>query len=384
MNTCETKTKAFVEFTREIYKTNDFIPLHIPTFGGNEEKYLAESISERQVSTTGRFIDQFEELLAQRTNSKGSLALVNGTAALQVSLRLCGVREGDEVLTQALSFVATSNAIMYNNAKPVFLDVDKQTMSLSKKALKEFLDEHGEIRGDYCYNKITGKRIKACIPMHTFGFVGPIDEICAICKEWKVKVVEDAAEALGSTYKGHHAGTFGDTGAYSFNGNKVITAGGGGAIVSNITDLTKHGKHLITTAKVPHAWRYFHDEVGYNYRLPNLNAALLCAQMEQLDGFLVSKRELANTYASFFDSIGWDFKKESGECKANYWLMNIELRDREERDEFLRECNAAGVMTRPIWDLLCEMPMFKSCYRDEQKNASWLADRVVSIPSSVP
>lgn len=378
------KIKTFVDFTREIYKTKDFIPLHTPMFKGNEEKYLLETINSRQVSTSGKFIDQFEEILARKVDSKGSLAMVNGTAALQVALRLNEVQEGDEVITQALSFVATANAIVYNHADPVFLDVDKQTMSLSKTALQEFLEEYGEIRGEYCFNKITNKRIKACMPMHTFGFIGPIDEICEICEQWKIAVVEDAAEALGSTYKARQAGTFGNSGAFSFNGNKVITSGGGGAIVSNDEGLIKRGKHLITTAKVPHAWRYFHDEVGYNYRLPNLNAALLCAQMEQLDLFLDSKRELANKYASFFEAIGWNFKKEFGACKANYWLMNIELGDMEERDEFLQECNSAGVMTRPIWELLCEMPMFKSCYRDHQKNASWLANRVVSIPSSVP
>lgn len=379
-----TKVKSLTAFIRDFYKTDEFIPLHVPRFGRNEYRYLKNAISSGQVSTTGQYIEQFEAELTNRVGSAGSVALVNGTAALQTALRVCGVSNGDEVITQALTFVATANAIAYNNAEPVFLDVDLETMGLSLNALCSFLDEFGEMRDGDCYNKETGKRIKACVPMHTFGFVGPIDEICLICRQWNIEVVEDAAEALGSTYNERHAGTFGEFGVFSFNGNKVVTAGGGGAIVSKNGERLQQVKHLTSTAKIPHAWNYFHDKVGFNHRMPNLNAALVYAQIEQLGTFLASKRDLAGEYASFCDANGLKFRQETGACRSNYWLNSIELESAEEKEYFLKETNVLGVMTRPIWTLLYEMPMYSHCFRDDQHHSKWLAERILNIPSSVP
>lgn len=373
-----------VNFIRQVFQEpENFIPLHVPTFRGNEKKYLEECINSTYVSSVGAYVDLFEDKMSLITQTKKSIAIVNGTAALQVALRLAGVKKDEEVITQALTFVATANAIAYNNAIPVFLDVDLDTMGLSPKAVEIFLEEYGELRDNGCYNKQTGRRIAACMPMHTFGFPVHLDELIKICKKWNIPIVEDAAESLGSSYKGKPTGSFGKVGAFSFNGNKIVTCGGGGSIVTNDTNLAAYGKFLTTTAKEPHPYEYVHNELGYNFRMPNLNAALACAQLEHLEPFLENKRALAEKYTAFFNSQGIKFRTENPDTKANYWLMAVELENKKERDMFLKETNAAKVMTRPIWQLMFRLPMYKDCYKDSQKNAAFLEQRIVNIPSSV-
>ena len=376
--------KELINFIRNKFSTEEFIPLHVPTFIGNEKKYLENCIDSTFVSSVGEYVNLFEEKLSKITQTKKAVAVVNGTSALQVGLRLVGVRSGDEVITQALTFVATANAIAYNNAHPVFLDVDIDTMGLSPEAVSIFLEEYGDLRDDgFCYNKKTGRRISACMPMHTFGFPVHLDELISVCEKWRIPIVEDAAESLGSQYKGKPTGSFGEVGAISFNGNKIITCGGGGAIVTNNVTLGEKAKFLTTTAKVPHPFEYVHNELGYNFRMPNLNAALACAQLENLDYFLENKRELAKDYQGFFKSEGIKFRTETSNTKANYWLMCVELNDKVERDLFLQTTNNSGVMTRPIWQLMFKLPMYKDCQKDEQVNALFLEERIVNIPSSV-
>ena len=372
-----------VSFVRDHFNTDQFIPLHEPRFRGNEKKYLAETIDSTFVSSVGAFVDQFENMMQDITGAAKSVAVVNGSASLQVALRLAGVKKDEEVITQALTFIATANAIVYNNAIPVFVDVDLDTMGLSPKALEIFLEEFGELREDGCYNKSTGRRIAACMPMHTFGFPVHLDELITVCTSWKIPVIEDAAESLGSEYKGKPTGSLGKVGVFSFNGNKIVTCGGGGAIVTNDIAIGEKGKYLTTTAKVPHPYEYVHDEMGYNFRMPNLNAALACAQLEQLDGFLDNKRNLAKEYQSFFATNGIKFRTETPETKANYWLMCVELENKTERDLFLESTNANGVMTRPIWQLMYRLPMYAHCLRDANLNAEFLEERIVNIPSSV-
>ncbi len=372
-----------ISFIRETFGSTDFIPLHEPRFRGNEKKYLNDTIDSTFVSSVGAYVDKFEQMMQQITGTQKAVAVVNGTAGLQVALRLVGVRAGDEVLTQALTFVATANAIAHNAARPVFLDVDLDTMGLSPKAVLHFLEQYGELRDDGCYNKHTGNKIAACLPMHTFGFPVRIDELIKVCKNWKIPVVEDAAESLGSEFHGKPTGSFGDLGVFSFNGNKIVTCGGGGAIISNSSEMGEKAKYLTTTAKKPHPYEYYHDELGYNFRMPNLNAALACAQLENLKDFLKSKRELAQAYSSFFDGRGMKFRTELPDTKANYWLMCVELENKKERDGFLKETNGVKVMTRPIWQLMYKLPMYKDCIKDEQINAEFLEDRIVNIPSSV-
>lgn len=371
-----------ISFVREHYNSDQFIPLHEPCFRGNEKKYLAETIDSTFVSSVGAFVDQFEIMMQDITGAAKSVAVVNGTASLQVALRLAGVKKDEEVITQALTFVATANAIAYNNAAPVFVDVDLDTMGLSPKALEDFLEEFGELREDGCYNKSTGRRIAACMPVHTFGFPVHLDELMVVCNKWQIPLVEDAAESLGSFYKGKHTGTIGLISGFSFNGNKIVTSGGGGAIITNDIELGTQAKYLTTTAKRPHPYEFFHDELGYNFRMPNLNAALACAQLESLNGFLEDKRILANKYAAFFKESGIKFRHETADTKANYWLMCVELNNKEEREEFLKTTNDQGVMTRPIWNLMYRLPMYAHFQRDAQTNAEFLEERIVNIPSS--
>ncbi len=372
-----------VQFIQKVYNTNEFLPLHEPVFFGNEKKYLNECIDSTFVSSVGKFVDQFEEMMAEYAGAKYAVATVNGTAALHIALKLVGTDEESEVITQPLTFIATCNAISYCNATPVFVDVDKDTMGLSPKSLLSFLQTQTIQKDSACYNKTTGKKITAVVPMHTFGHPCKIDEIVAICDEYNIALVEDAAESLGSYYKGKHTGTFGKLAAFSFNGNKTITTGGGGMIITDDEALAKHAKHLTTTAKVPHPYEYIHDEVGYNYRLPNLNAALGCAQMEILDTILKNKRDLADEYSSFFTTTNIDFARELKGSKVNYWLNAIILKDKEQRDLFLKETNNSGVMTRPIWALMNKLEMFKACQSTDLPNALWLEERVVNIPSGV-
>ncbi|RBA29126.1 LegC family aminotransferase [Flavobacterium tibetense] len=373
-----------ISHIREIFNTSEnFIPLHAPMFKGNEKAYLENCIDTTFVSSVGKYVDGFEQKLQTYTSIKKAVVCVNGTNSIHLCLEIVGVKPGDEVITQALTFIATANAICYAQAKPVFVDVDKDTMGMSPNALQHFLENNTEIRNDECYNKTSGNRIKACLPMHTFGHACRIKEIAIICSKYNIELVEDAAEAMGSFYEGRHLGNFGKMAAISFNGNKIMTTGGGGAILTNDESLAKKAKYLTTQAKVPHPWEYSHDEIGYNYRMPNINAALGLAQMEQLDFFLERKRVLAMNYKAFFESENIVFFDERPGEKCNFWLNAIILKNREEREEFLKKTNEKGVMTRPIWTLMSKLPMFKNCQHDGLQNSEWLEERVVNIPSSV-
>ncbi len=373
-----------VDFIQKTFNTKEFIPLHEPRFIGNEKKYLNDCIDSTFVSSVGTYVDKFEKIFAQKTGSKYAIATVNGTSALHVSLILSDVIRGDEVITQPLTFIATCNAIDYIGARPVFVDVDLDTMGLSPFALKDFLEKNCEIVENQCINKTTDKVIRACVPMHTFGHPCKIDEIRNICNAWNITLVEDAAESLGSYYKNQHTGTFGKLGTFSFNGNKIITSGGGGVIVTDDEKLAQRAKHITTTAKVPHKWEYTHDEIGYNYRMPNLNAALLVAQLEQVENFLEDKRELASEYKKFFDpNKEIDFVQEPENAKSNYWLQSVIVKDIIKRNKFLEYTNRNGVMTRPIWKLMNELKMFKDCQSTSLNNAKYLEERVVNITSSV-
>lgn len=377
------KNKTIISFIKEQFGSDDFIPLHVPVFNAKEREYVLDTLNSTFVSSVGSYVDLAENMMSKISQTQKAVAVVNGTSGLQIALQLAGVERDEEVLTQALTFVATANAINYLGAEPVFLDVDYDTMGLSPNAVKAFLEEYADKRGNNTFNKKTGKRIAACMPMHTFGFPVHLDELIEVCDAWNIPVVEDAAESLGSYYKGKHTGSFGKVGVFSFNGNKVATCGGGGMIVTQIENLGTLGKHITTTAKVPHPYEYVHDQIGYNYRMPNLNAALLCAQLEQLDFFLSKKRELAKAYSTFFEQFGIKFRKETENTNANYWLMCVELENLKERNAFLKETNENKVMTRPIWQLMYRLPMYQHCYRDRQKNAEFLEERIVNIPSSV-
>ncbi|WP_338871036.1 LegC family aminotransferase [Spirosoma sp. SC4-14] len=374
----------FVNFVRDVFsEPTAFIPLHEPRFTGNERRYVMDAIDSTFVSSVGQYVDRFEEQIRDYTGASCAIATVNGTAALHIALLLAGVKRDELVITQPLSFIATCNAIAYTGAEPVFIDIDVTTLSLSPTKLKSFLDSHTEVRTGNCYHIASGKRISACVPMHTFGHPAQIDAIVQVCRAYHIPVVEDAAESLGSTYRGQQTGTFGLLGTYSFNGNKTITCGGGGMVVTNNEQLGKLAKHLTTQAKIPHRWAFDHDHIGYNYRLPNLNAAMACAQMEQLDMFIAHKRHLAEQYARFFSNYAYQFIQEPTQSQSNYWLNAILLNDRRERDEFLEFSNNRGIMTRPAWTLLTKLPMFENCLRDDTTNAQSIEDRLVNIPSSV-
>lgn len=373
-----------ISFIKDLYRTEGFVPLSVPQFVGNEKKYLEECIDTTFVSSVGKFVDRFEEMVAEYSGAKKAVVCVSGTNALHMAMMLVGVERDDEVLTQALTFIATCNAISYIGAHPVFIDVDKDTMGLSPKAVKAWLEAHAEIKDNACYNKTTGRRIKCCVPMHTFGHPVHIDELVEVCKEWHIELVEDAAESIGSFYKGKHTGTFGRVGAISFNGNKTITTGGGGMLLFMDEELAQLAKHLTTQAKVPHRWEFVHDHIGYNYRMPNINAAIGCAQMEHLEEFVQNKRETSAQYTEFFKNIvDIDFFTEPADCRANYWLNAVILKDKAAQLEFLQQTNDNGVMTRPIWELMNRLPMFEHCENDGLENTIWFADRVVNIPSSV-
>ena len=371
------------QFIQNIYKTTGFISLHEPRFIGNEKKYLNECIDSTFVSSVGKFVDEFEEKIADYVGANFAVATSNGTSALHVALLLANVTENDEVISQPLTFVATCNAISYCGASPIFIDIDKDTMGLSPSALHEFLEKNTSIKNQQCINNKTGRVIKACVPMHTFGQPCRIDEIKDICDRYYINLIEDAAESLGSFYKDKHTGTFGQMGVMSFNGNKIITAGGGGCIITDDEALAKKAKHLTTTAKVPHKWKYTHDMIGYNYRMPNLNAALLVAQLEQLDEFLENKSLLTDKYKEFFKKSDIVFVTELENSKSNYWLNTIILKDGQQRDLLLDEANSKGIMLRPIWVLMNKLPMFKESQCGDLSNADWLEQRVVNIPSSV-
>ena len=373
-----------IDFIKGVYGNPQFVPLSVPKFIGNEKKYLDDCIDTTFVSSVGAYVDRFEKDMAAYTGAKKAVVCVSGTNALHMAMMLAGVERDDEVLTQALTFIATCNAISYIGAHPVFIDVDKSTMGLSPDAVKNWLVKNAEVREGQCYNKNTGRRIKACVPMHTFGHPVRIEELAAVCAEWNLELVEDAAESIGSKYKGKHTGLFGKVGALSFNGNKTITTGGGGMLLFMDEALAALAKHLTTQAKIPHRWEFKHDHIGYNYRMPNINAALGCAQLEHLDEFIANKRETAQTYADYFkDKEGIQFFTEPENCFSNYWLIVVSLPDSDAQLRFLQETNDNGVMTRPIWELMNRLPMFEKCQHDHLENTIWFADRVVNIPSSV-
>jgi len=379
-----TEFQFIIDKIREIFgEPEAAIHLHEPLFIGNEKKYLNECIDSTFVSSVGKFVDLFEEKIAEYTGAKKAIVCVNGTNAIHLALKLVGVKQNDEVLTQSVTFIATTNAISYCGAEPIFIDVDRDTMGLSPKSLKAFLVDHTETKGDGCYNKITGKRIKACLPMHTFGHPCRIDEIAAICNQFGIELVEDAAESIGSLYKGKHTGTFGKVGVISFNGNKTITTGGGGTLLFNDERMAQRAKHLTTQAKIPHQWDFSHDEIGYNYRMPNINAAIGVAQLEKLDFFISRKRTLASIYSDFFKLSNVSFVNEPANCISNYWLNAIVFESLNKRNLFLTESNNQGLNTRPLWRLMHKLPMFENCQRDSLENSEWLEDRIVAIPSSV-
>lgn len=367
---------------REVFGEG-FIPLHAPVFNGNEKNYLAECIDTTFVSSVGAFVDRFEQMMAEIAGTKYAIATMNGTAALHLALILADVGENDEVITQPLTFVATCNAISYQKAHSVFVDVDKETLGLSPKALKDFLEKNAFIKNNQCINKNTSRVIKAVVPMHTFGISAAIDEIKAICTDWNLILIEDAAEALGSRYKEKALGSYGDIAAFSFNGNKIVTSGGGGCVVTNDEKIAKRAKHLSTTAKLPHAWQFFHDEVGYNYRLPNVNAALACAQLEQLPIFLEKKRQLASFYADICEKNDIPFISNPKGSESNFWLNAILVEDFSIRETLLAEANKRGIMMRPVWELMSDLPAFSKCQNDGCETAKWLQERLVNIPSSV-
>ncbi len=376
--------KNLIDFVKNLYGTDEFIPLHAPTFKEHDREYVLDAIDSTFVSSVGEYVNRFERDLAEYTGASRAIATVNGTTALQAALKLVGVKRVDEVITQALTFVATANAIAHLGAAPVFVDVDKDTMGLSPDALEVFLKENTILKNNGAYNKKTGQRIAAIVPMHTFGHPCRIEKIVEIAKTWFIPVVEDAAEAIGSWSGEKHCGIFGDLGVLSFNGNKTITCGGGGAILTNDEQLADRAKHITTTAKVPHPWEFEHDEVAYNYRLPNLNAALACAQLERLPEIISEKREIAHAYIDFFASREWgQFMVEPQNTQSNYWLCTIALDDVSCRDEFLKNTNAEGVMTRPAWKLMPELSIYSSCQSGSLENAKWLQNRIVNLPSGV-
>lgn len=382
MNLKFSKTASFI---REVFSEPEKnIILHDPRFCGNERKYLLDAMDSNFVSSVGEYVSRFEKSIAGYTGSKYAVAAVNGTSALHICLLLAGVHPDEDVITQPVSFIATCNAISYCNAHQVFVDVDKDTMGLSPEKLDDFLKNNSFRKADgFTYNNKSGRRFAAIVPMHTFGHPCRIDEIAAVAKKYNIPLVEDAAESMGSFYKEKHTGLFGQFGAISFNGNKIITTGGGGMILTNDEEKAKLAKHITTTAKIPHQWEYRHDYTAYNYRLTNLAAALGCGQIEQLERFVQIKRALAAKYAAFFASIGISFHLEPKNARSNYWLNAVILNDRAERDEFLKYTNDNGVMSRPIWILNNKLDMYKGCQCADLSNAEWLEDRVVNIPSSV-
>lgn len=377
-------SQSLIEFIRSWFGTDGPVPLHQPFFGDLERRYVLDAIDSSFVSSVGAYVDRFERDLAAYAGARRAVVTVNGTAALHMALQLAGVRPGDEVVTQPLTFIATANAVRYNGALPVFIDIEADTLGLSPDALASFLRSETVRRPGGCFDKATGARIAAVLPMHTFGLPGRIEEICAIAAEWNLPVVEDAAEAVGSFRSGRHCGTRGWMGVFSFNGNKTITCGGGGAIVTDDVALADRAKHLTTTAKRPHAWEFYHDEVGYNYRMPNLNAALACAQLERIESLIADKRALAAAYAQFFEGQEDEAAvvPEPPGARWNAWLVALRVANRAERDRLLAETNQAGVMTRPVWRLMPDLPMYRDCRQGPLPCAREMADRLINLPSS--
>jgi aminotransferase in exopolysaccharide biosynthesis len=375
--------KEIVVYIKKLYPDMNPVLLHCPEFLGNEKKYLAECIDTKYVSYVGHFVADMENKIKDITGSKYAVALVNGTAALHMLLLAVGVKPGDEIITQSLSFAATAAAIVHAGGVPIFVDVERETLGMSPESLDRFLRENTETKDGECINRKTGKQIKAVIPMHTFGHPVRIDTIKKICDKYSLMLIEDAAEALGSFYQRKHTGTFGKAAILSFNGNKLVTTGGGGMVITDDESIANRVRYISTTAKRPHRWEFYHDEVGYNLRMPSLNAAVGLAQLEYLDTILSNKRETSQLYKQYFASIGTPFVTEPPEAKSNYWLNAILFNDRVERDTFLEYSNDNGVQTRPAWTLLHKLPPYQHCQHTETPNAEYIEDRLVNIPSSV-
>lgn len=372
-----------LSFIKSLFNKEN-IALHEPCFIGNERKYLLECIDSGFVSSVGEFVTRFEEALKEKTKARFVIATNTGTAALHIALLANGIDENCEVITQSISFVATANAIAYTGAKPVFLDIDENTLSLSPKALEHFLENETYQKDNLSYNKTTHKPIKACVIMHTFGLSAHIKALKELCEKYRILLIEDAAEALGSTYENKALGTFGKCGILSFNGNKIITGGCGGAILSDDENLAKLAKHLSTTAKIPHPYEYDHDRIAYNYRLCNVNAAILLAGLENLEFFLENKRELAKIYKDFFKNHNkCEFIDEKNNEKSNFWLNTLLFKDENLRDIFLKECLENKIFSRPIWKSLPSLKAFQNCQSDELINTKNLEKRLVNLPSSV-
>ena len=376
--------KELVSFIRSQFNSNEFIPLHAPFFGGNEKEYLSATIDSTFVSSVGAYVNKFEDMICRFTGAKYAIATVNGTSALHVALLGAGVKNNHEVITQSLTFVATCNAIRYCGAEPVFVDIEKSSLGMSPESLSEFLELYAEIRDDgLCWNKQTNRVIKACVPMHNFGHPVRITELKNLCDKFNITIVEDAAESLGSKFKGDHTGRFGLLGAISFNGNKIITSGGGGMVITDDENIAKHVKHITTTAKKAHPWLFIHDEVGFNYRMPNLNAALGCAQMEVLPTYMEKKRELAERYNEWFANMDYDFIVEPSETESNYWINGFLTKNREQRDTLLKYTNQNNVMTRPTWTPMHYLEMYKNNLKVDLSITESIEKRLVNIPSSV-
>ena len=384
MSTPSTLAEQIVNAIRTVVGPGP-VALHEPSFTGNEWLYLKECLDSTFVSSVGKFVDRFEAELAAFTGAKHAVAVVNGTAALHIALKLAGVKADDEVLIPALTFVATANAVTYCGATPHFVDSEMRALGVDAARLREYLASHTEQRAGQCVNCATGRVIRALVPMHTFGHPVDLDGLLAVAHDFNIALIEDAAESLGSYYHGQHTGTFGLMGTLSFNGNKTITTGGGGAILTNDAELARHAKHLTTTAKLPHAWEYRHDEIGYNYRMPNLNAALGCAQLEQLPAMLSAKRRLFQRYQAAFAPVpGVKLMVEPEQCQSNYWLQTLllDVNQANQRDLILKATNDAGFMARPAWILMHELAPFKNCPRMDLAGAQSLSQRLINIPSS--
>ena len=375
--------ESFLRFVRELYQTNSFIPLHEPTFKGNEKKYLDEVIDSTYVSSVGESVIELEQKISEYVGIEYAVAVVNCTSALHLSLVLSNVEQGTEVLTQSLNFIAGCNAISYCKAHPVFLDIDKKTLSLSPVALESFLHENSEIRDDgFCWNKTTQNRISACLPMNTYGFPCQSEQLNEICKKFNISLIEDSAESLGSFSNGKHTGFNSTLSTLSFNGNKIITTGGGGMILTDSKDIYDKAKHLSTTAKINHAWHFIHDEIGYNYRMPNLNAALGLAQFERISEMLDSKREIAKAYHAWGAENEVLFVKEPEGAKANYWLNCMIMEDLDQRNKFLTFTKNNDVMTRPSWKPMHQLDLYKDCHKSNLKNTEWIHERLINLPST--
>jgi len=375
--------KSTFDFIHQQFEHQAPLPLHEPLFCGQEKKYLIDCIDSTFVSSVGQYVDKFEQSIVEFTGTQHAIAVVNGTQALFVALKIFGIDTECEVLTQSLSFVATANAIHYTGATPVFLDIDRTTLGLSPVAVEEFIKNHTEIRHGHRINKKTGRKVAACLPMHTCGHPCQIEALKNICNENNIHLIEDAAESLGSFLPTGHTGTFGEIGVFSFNGNKVITTGGGGMLVTNDDALAQKLRHLTTTAKVPHSWEFVHDEIGYNFRMPNINAALGLAQMEQLPLFLQKKRDLANRYREFFSGGNVHYVDEPHNTQSNFWLNTILLPDEKQKEVFLNTAQQHGIGARSLWKPMHLLDIYNNCQHDSQINAESIYQRAVNLPSSV-